>query len=86
MKNYYMMFGDLITEDLHNILVSVCEGRLESIKELIENRSINEYVRIAGINTFLVLYRESIVSRDEIVEYYKGLFNNKLEKEYSSYF
>lgn len=79
----YNMFGEVITEELDKILASVYDGNIDPIKELIENKSIDEYVRIAGISTFLVLFREGLISREEIVEYYKSLFNDKLEKEYS---
>jgi hypothetical protein len=77
------LFGDLITEDLFKILASVCDGNIEPIKKLIENESIDEYVRNAGINSFLVLLAEGVISRNEVIEYFKTLFAGRLERKSS---
>ncbi|MFL0197165.1 DUF1186 domain-containing protein [Clostridium sp. WILCCON 0269] len=80
----YGVFGDVITEDLHRILASVCDGNTEPIKKLLENEDINEYVRIAAIKTFPVLWVEGIIFKDEIVEYYRILFKEKLKRQCST--
>ena len=77
------LFGDLITEELHKILASVCGGDTEPIKRLVEDSSINEYVRCAAIKVFIVLLGEGVMSQGEVIEYYKSLFEGKLEKEFS---
>jgi hypothetical protein len=77
------MFGDLITEELHKILASVCGGDTELIKRLVEDSSINEYVRCAAIKSFIVLLGEGEISQSEVIEYYKSLFEGKLEREFS---
>lgn len=77
------LFGDVITEDLFRILASVCDGNIEPIKKLIENESIDEYVRNAGVNSFLVLIAEGMISRDEVIEYFKTLFAGRLKREFS---
>ena len=77
------LFGDLITEELHKILASVCDGDTQPIKKLVEDSSINEYVRCAAIKVFIVLLGEGVISQSEVIEYYKSLFEGKLEREFS---
>lgn len=77
------LFGDLITEELHKILASVCNGDTVPIKSLIEDRNVNEYVRCAAIKSFIVLLGEGVISQSEVLEYYKSLFEGKLEREFS---
>ena len=77
------MFGDLLTEELHKILASVCGGETESIKRLVEDSSVNEYVRCAAIKSFIVLLGEGVISQSEVIEYYKSLYEGKLEREFT---
>lgn len=79
----FELLGDSITEDLDRIIASVCDGDTEPIKRLIENSGIDEYVRISAIRVFLVLFSQNIVSRSEVIEYYKTLFNGGLERKFS---
>jgi len=77
------MFGDLLTEELHKILASVCGGDTQPIKRLVEDSSVNEYVRCAAVKTFIVLLGEGVISQGEVIEYYKSLYEGKLEREFS---
>ena len=47
--------GDFICEDLPRVLASVCHGDTIPIKQLIENRDADEYVRDAGLRALLIL-------------------------------
>jgi len=77
------IFGDFLTEDLHKILASVCGGDMEPIKKLVEDSNVNEYVRGAAIKSFIVLLGEGVMSQSEVIEYYKSLFQGKIEREFS---
>lgn len=77
------IFRDFLTEDLHKILASVCGNDTQPIKRLVEDSSVNEYVRCAAIKSFIVLLGEGAISQSEVIEYYKSLFKEKLEREYS---
>lgn len=79
----FRVFGDVITEDLHRILASVCKGNIQPVKELLENENINEYIRVAAIKTFPVLWVEGVISKDEIIKYYRSLLKEKLKRERS---
>jgi hypothetical protein len=73
--------GDIVTEDLHRILASVCQGDLSLIKQLIDDSKINEFVRGAAMESLVVLYNEGKLTYDELIDYFKALINEKLEQE-----
>lgn len=75
--------GDLVTEDLKRILASVSDGNIEPIKQLIENKQANEYVRGAALQSLMVLVAQDVISREVVIEYFRELFSTRLEKEYS---
>ena len=77
------IFRDYLTEDLHRILASVCGSDTEPLKRLVEDSSINEYVRSAAIKSFIALLGEGVISQGDVIEYYKSLFEGKLEREFS---
>jgi hypothetical protein len=72
--------GDVVTEDLGRIIASVFDGNLDPIKQLIENREVNEYVRGAAIDSLMTLVAQNIITRTEVVEYFKELFQEKLDR------
>ncbi len=75
--------GDTVTEHLGRILASVYDGNDRLLQGLIENTKLNEYVRAAGLECFLVLVAVGIKSRDEVIGYFKELFHGKLKVDYS---
>ena len=79
----YDLLGDTITDDFGRILASVCDGNMEPIKGIIENSSLDEYVRSQALDSLLVLLNNGMVSREQLVFYFKELFNGKLEVDYS---
>ncbi|MCP5470369.1 MAG: DUF1186 domain-containing protein [Chlamydiales bacterium] len=76
-----LIAGDVLTEDLARILASVCGGDMEPLKLLIENPSVNEYVRAACLNALVTLVGCGIKSRLEVMTYFLSLFENGLEKQ-----
>jgi len=72
--------GDVLTEDLSRILASVCGNRVEVLYTLIENPSINEYVRAACQASLVILVGCGTLSRTKIIDYFKTLFEGKLER------
>jgi hypothetical protein len=73
--------GDLVTEYLDRILASVCHNDVEPIKRMIEDPTVNEYVRSACLRTLTILVFEEKLSRDQVVDYFRSLFHGKLERE-----
>jgi hypothetical protein len=75
--------GDFITEDLGQVLASVCGGELAGIQSLIENEATDEWVRGAALSSLVTLVAAGQKSRDEIVGYFAGLFRGKLVRKWS---
>jgi uncharacterized protein DUF1186 len=75
--------GDFITEDLGQVLASVCGGELAGIQSLIENEDTDEWVRGAALSSLVTLVAAGQKSRDEIVNYFTGLFRGKLVRQWS---
>lgn len=75
--------GDLATEDLGRILASVCDGNIEPIQQLIENRQANEYVRSSALRSLIILVVQGMLDRDIVIKYFDELFSTRLEREYS---
>ena len=76
----YQLVGDTVTEGLKRILASVYGGNPAPLYGLIENEAANEYVRDAAINAILVLEHTGQMPRAEVVEYFRSLFQGKLQR------
>lgn len=83
-EQLFDLLGDTVTEDFKNIIASVCDGNIEPIKGIIENSSLDEYVRTEALESLLILLNNGIVSREQLVAYFEELFNGKLEIDYSN--
>ena len=77
------LFGDTLTEDLDNILASVYNGDMTPIYQLIENENYDEFVRAVGPGILNILVAHDKLSREQVINYYQDLFQNKLEKDLS---
>lgn len=77
------MLGDVLTEDLGRMLASVCDGDIGLICGIIENVDLNEYVRSAGLDALVVLVAQEAKTREEVMAYFRSLFNGKLEREFN---
>ena len=70
----FSLVGDVVTENLGQVLASVCGGDLTGIKSLIENPKANEYVRSAGNTALVCLVNCGELERDEVMAYFGELF------------
>lgn len=77
------LLGDMVTEGLPNILASIYDGDVDLLHKIIENEEINGYIRGSALNTLVVLAARRRIEREEVVEYFRELFNGGLEREYS---
>ena len=77
------LFGDTITEGLSQILASVYDGNSAPLHGLVESDEVNEFVRSAATDTFLVLEHTGQMPRAEVVEYFRSLFHWKLQRTHS---
>lgn len=70
------LISDCITEDLHRFIASTYNGDLSAIKTLIEDESVNEWSRQAGLNALVMLANKGRIDVDEIVQYFSSLFTH----------
>jgi hypothetical protein len=75
--------GDTVTERLEGILASIYDGNPAPLQELVENEAANEYVRNAAIRSFVVLGHSGQMPREQVVEYFRTLFRDKLPRTFS---
>ena len=78
------LFGDTITEGLSQVFASVYDGNPALLHGLVESERVNEFVRSAALNTFLVLEHTGQMPRETVLEYFRSLFHGKLQRT-SSY-
>jgi Protein of unknown function (DUF1186)/SEC-C motif len=76
------LFGDTVTERLKNILASVYDGNPEPLKRLIEDEAVFKYVRGAAVDAFLILAYTGQISPQQVSDYYRSLFREKLPRQY----
>ncbi len=77
------LFGDTVTERLSRILASVYEGNPAPLRGVAESDEVNEYVRSAALDAFLVLENTGQMPRAEVIEYFRSLFHGKLQRTHS---
>ena len=75
------LIGDTITEGLPRIIASVFDGDTKPITEVIENSSIDEYVRGSAIRSLSFLVHEGLIEREKVIAYFTELFRTGLERE-----
>jgi hypothetical protein len=73
------LIRDVPTEDLANILASVSLGDTSLIAELAANKEAEEFARAAAIRSWLSLVVSGDKSREEVMSYYRSLFEGGLE-------
>ncbi|MBY0501506.1 MAG: DUF1186 domain-containing protein [Alphaproteobacteria bacterium] len=75
-ENVENLLGDVITENLHQIMGSFYDGNLDALKKLIESPDIYIWSRGAGLRTLLVLIKAKVLERDFVIGYFKDLFHH----------
>jgi len=66
--------GDVVTQDLGNILASVCGGDIDGMAALVENNEANQYVRSAALHGLVTLVASDQRTRVEVMDYFASLF------------
>jgi len=74
------LLGDTITEHLEQILASVYDGNPAALQGLIESEQVNDFVRSAALNTFLVLEHTGQMPCATVVDYFHSLFHGRLQR------
>jgi hypothetical protein len=77
------LYGDTVTEGLAQIFGSIYDGDPKPLETLIEREDVNEYVRDAAIEAFLVLEHTGQMPREQVVGYFQRLFGGRLQRTHS---
>lgn len=72
--------GDVLCEDGPVLLASVCDGDISPIKTIIENEEAHPLLRTSAIASLPLLYMWGERTREEIIAYFRSLFNSVLPK------
>lgn len=72
--------GEVFTEALGRILASVYDGDLQPIKSVVEDEKLNPWIRSAALDSFMVLWKEEVLGREEVISYLRELMEGKLEQ------
>jgi len=75
--------GETVTGRLGRILASVYDGNPAPLQGLVESEAVNKYVRDAAIEAFVVLEASGQMTREEVVGYFRSLFQGRLKRRYS---
>lgn len=73
--------GEVFIESLGRILASVYDGDLAPIKKVIEDNKLSPWIRSAALDSLMVLWKESVLSRSEVISYLRELLLGKLERK-----
>ncbi len=74
------LVGDTVTEQLSQIFASVYDGNPDLLQGLVESEQVNDYVRSAALDSFLVLENTGQMPRATVVEYFRSLFHGRLQR------
>ncbi len=75
------LFGDICTSDLPALLFNTCNGSIDSMKSMVRNTAVNEYIRISGCQAIAYSTVSGYVSREDTIEFFNSLFTgNEADK------
>jgi hypothetical protein len=77
------LFGDTITERLSGLLGTLYDGDRAALERLAQSEEVNKFVRSAALDSFIVLERAGQISREDVIGYFRELFQGGLKREHS---
>ncbi|SDM49571.1 DUF1186 domain-containing protein [Halarsenatibacter silvermanii] len=79
------VLGDVLTEDIPRVLLSVFNGDLQALKDVIENESIAHVSRTAALETLVLLVADGQLEREEVKDYFSYLYREGLKRKKDSF-
>jgi len=73
--------GEVFTEALGRLLASMYNGDIKSIQSVVENKKLNPWIRAGALDSLMVLWKEDVISRADVMEYLGELLAGKLERQ-----
>jgi len=81
-ETIFDLLGDIVTQNLGSILASVSGNDVSGMQALIEDEQANDFVRDAAMRGLVTLVATGQRSRDEIMDYFAGLFR-RLDRKWN---
>lgn len=74
-------FDEVVCDRLSQILATLCPGDIAPLQAIIENKSIDEYVRDAALGALVVRYHQGDLELERLQAYLHQLYQGGLERE-----
>ncbi len=74
-------FDEVVCDRLSQIFATLCPGDIRPLQSIIENTSIDEYVRDAALGALVVRYQQGDLELQELITYLHQLYEYGLEQE-----
>ena len=74
------LIGDILTEDMNQMLARTCGGRGDALKALVEDETVNEYARSQALMALVNLVAAGTFAREEAEQYCVDLLARRLER------
>ena len=74
-------FDEIVCDSLSQIFATLSNGDIRPLQSIIENTSIDEYVRDAALSALVVLYQQRDLEFQELTSYLHQLYQFGLEQE-----
>lgn len=74
-------FDEIVCDSLSQIFATLCDGDIRPLQSIIENTSIDEYVRDAALGALVVRYVQGDLELATLTEYLHQLYKFGLEQE-----
>ncbi|MBN1958727.1 MAG: DUF1186 domain-containing protein [Desulfuromonadales bacterium] len=78
------LIGDILTQNMPEMLARTCAGRFDTLKELVEDEAVYEFARSAGIDALHALVLTDVMPCEDLGRYCMDLLSHRLQKR-SSY-
>ncbi|MCD7809005.1 MAG: DUF1186 domain-containing protein, partial [Erysipelotrichaceae bacterium] len=75
-EDAFDLFGDLVTEDLQDILYATYDGDYELLQDSIADDSLDEFVRLSMLDTYMQLYLDGLELEYDVVVFLKSLIHS----------
>lgn len=74
------LIGDILTQNMPEMLARTCAGRVETLKALVEDEAVYEFARACGLDALHALTLSGALSREDLGHYCMDLLSHRLLK------
>ena len=75
------LFEEMVSEALPKFLASTFNGDFSALQKVALNKALDGYVRSAAITTYLLLFKNKLISRNDLILAFKQFFSDLHQDE-----